>query len=382
MIKFPPLILQVSSPTKIRPVKMSSSSPLKPRIAVVGAGVIGLSVGLCLTEMYGSQLDLTIIADKFSPNTTSDRAGAVFIPGGNYVPGGSDSFEEDAVKWERQSFNRFKYLHDTAGEDMTGIQINPCYKFYDRKQPSPWFKDMLLDFKELSELEAKTLDLPYEKFETIWSFRTVIIKGETYLPWMMRKIKENGGQIVQHKVVSLVEPELATYDIIINCTGLGARDLVADESDDTLFPVRGQLVTVKAPWVKTIYHHREHDLSSVAYVIPRKDVIILGGTSEPKQWSTIPDPKVAEEIYRKCLKLAPELKGAEVVGGWACLRPVRRTVRLEIEDTSQSFPLVIHNYGHGGHGVILSWGCALDTVKLVHSCLERKGVTLQTVSKL
>ena len=82
---------------------MSSSSHMKPHIAVVGAGVIGLSVSLCLTEMYGSQLNLTIIADKFSPDTTSDHAGAVFIPGGNYVPGGSDSFEEDAVKWERHS---------------------------------------------------------------------------------------------------------------------------------------------------------------------------------------------------------------------------------------------------------------------------------------
>ena len=41
------------------------------------------------------------------------------------------------------------------------------------------------------------------------------------------------------------------------------------------FPVRGQLVTVKASWVKTIYHHREHDLCSVAYVIPRKDVVVL-----------------------------------------------------------------------------------------------------------
>ena len=77
----------------------------------------------------------------------------------------------------------------------------------------------------------------------------------------MKKIKENGGQIVQHKVVSLAEPEFATYDIIINCTGLGACDLVGD---DMLFPVRGQLVTVKAPWVKTIYHHHEHDFSSVA----------------------------------------------------------------------------------------------------------------------
>ena len=79
---------------------------------------------------------------------------------------------------------------------------------------------------------------------------------------------------------------------------------------------------------------------------------------------------------------APELKGAEIVGGWACLRPVRRTVRLEIESTSPSVPLVIHNYGHGGHGIILSWGCALDTAKMVQSCLEKKRFTLQTVSKL
>ena len=177
-------------------------------------------VGLCLTEKYGSQLDLIIIADKFSPDTTSDSAGAVFIPGGNYVPGGSERFEEDAVKWERQSFNRLKHLYDTAGEDTTGIQINPCYKFYDRKQPTPWFKDMLLDFKELSELEAKVLNLLYDRFETVWSFRTAIIKGETYLPWMMKKIKENGGQIVQHKVVSLAEPELRSYDIVTNCAGL------------------------------------------------------------------------------------------------------------------------------------------------------------------
>jgi len=73
----------------------------------MGAGVIGL----CLTKVYGQQLDLTIIAERFSPDTTSDSAGAIFIPGGNYVQGGSDSF---AVKWEIRTF---KYFNNTFGED-------------------------------------------------------------------------------------------------------------------------------------------------------------------------------------------------------------------------------------------------------------------------
>jgi len=348
----------------------------KPRIAIVGAGVIGLSVGLCLTEMYGQQLDLTINAERFSPDTTSDSAGAIFVPGGNYVPGGSDSFEQDAVKWEIRTFNRLKYLNKTFGEDKTGIQLTPSYKYYKEKQPTPWFKDLLIDFKELSKSEAKARNLPHTRFKTIWSFYTFLIRGETYLPWMMKKIKENGGLIVQYKVESL--SELSGYDIVINCTGLGARELVGDES---LFPVQGQLVVVKAPWVKTMHHNREHDLSNIAYVLPRKDVVLLGGTSEPFNWSTTPDPKTAEAIYEKCLELVPELKGAEVIGGWACLRPIRYRVRLELE-THPNSPMVIHNYGHGGHGIILSWGCALDTVELVQECLQKRGFTLRTTSKL
>ena len=56
----------------------------RPRIGIVGAGVSGLSVGLCLLETYGIHLDVTIMAEKFSPDTTSDHAGAVFIA--VYVP--------------------------------------------------------------------------------------------------------------------------------------------------------------------------------------------------------------------------------------------------------------------------------------------------------
>ena len=343
----------------------------------MGAGVIGLSVGLCLAETYGQQLDLTILADKFSPDTTSDHAGAVFLPGSNYIPGGSmHTFETDSEKWATGTFHRLHHIREMYGEDVSGINLTSGYKFYKEKQATPWIKNLLFDFKELSKQEAQTFNLPYQRFETIWAFRTFIIKGETYLPWMMRKIQDNGGLIVQHKVESL--SELSSYDIVINCTGLGARELVGDES---LFPVRGQLVAVKAPWMKTIYYNREPDLSTVAYIFPRKDVVLLGGTAQPNNWSTTPDPETAQKIYQDCVELAPELKGAEVIGGWACLRPVRDRVRLEVE-TPPSCPPVVHNYGHGGMGVILSWGCAIETVNLVKDCLAKLGLLVNPESKL
>jgi len=352
------------------------ASSRKPRIAVVGAGVIGLSVSLCLTETYGQQLDLTIIADKFSPDTTSDHAGGLILPGGNYIPAGGSLFEKDSEQWATDTFHRLCHIHKMYGEDVTGIQITSGYKFYKEKQATPWIKHLLFEFKELNKPEAKALDLPCQRFETIWAFRTFMIRGETYLPWMMRKIQDNGGLIVQHKVESLLE--LSGYDIIINCTGLGAHHLVGDKS---LFPVRGQIVVVKAPWMKTVYYNREPDLSDVVYILPRQDVVLLGGTAQPNNWSTTPDPKTAQKIYQDCLKLAPELKGAEVIGGWACLRPVRERVRLEVE-TPLSGPPVIHNYGHGGQGVILSWGCAIQTMNLMRDHLVKKGLLMNPESNL
>ena len=50
----------------------------KLKVAVVGAGVIGLSAALHLTERFPGLLDVTVIADRFTPDTTSDKAGMIF----------------------------------------------------------------------------------------------------------------------------------------------------------------------------------------------------------------------------------------------------------------------------------------------------------------
>jgi D-amino-acid oxidase len=44
------------------------------------------------------------------------------------------------------------------------------------------------------------------------------------------------------------------------------------------------------------------------------------------------------------------------------LRPARSAVRVETEQLGNAW--CVHNYGHGGNGVSLSWGCAREVVEL------------------
>ncbi len=242
-------------------------------------------------------------------------------------------------------------------------------------------KGLLMNEKELSKEEMRALGPEYERFQTVFSGSTFFIKGTKYLPWLMKRIRERGGLIVKQKLESLVE--LSAYDIVINCTGLGALELVGDAK---MYPVRGQVVVVRAPKVTRFVHvHSSQKPGSTkrTYVLLHKDHAVLGGTTEPHNWSTVPDPGTAQDILERCCQVDPGLKGAEVIGGWACLRPTRESgVRLEV-DSTQRDPMVVHNYGHGGYGVILSWGCAQETVQLVQQSLRSNGIVLtQALSKL
>jgi D-amino-acid oxidase len=46
-----------------------------------------------------------------------------------------------------------------------------------------------------------------------------------------------------------------------------------------------------------------------------------------------------------------------------CVRPARSSVRLESERFEDG--RVVHNYGHGGAGFTVSWGCAEEVARLV-----------------
>lgn len=50
-----------------------------PKVAVVGAGLVGLSTALCISEAFPS-CPLSVLAEQFSPNTTGDVAAGMLIP--------------------------------------------------------------------------------------------------------------------------------------------------------------------------------------------------------------------------------------------------------------------------------------------------------------
>ncbi|MET9759020.1 FAD-dependent oxidoreductase [Streptomyces sp. NPDC006372] len=187
--------------------------------------------------------------------------------------------------------------------------------------------------------------------------RLPLLDMPAHLPWLRERFVAAGGVVEARTVSSFAE---ADAPVVINCTGLAARELVPDES---VRPVRGQLVVVENPGIDT-WLVRKDETGDYAYMFPQPGGLVLGGTAEEDAWSLEPDPATAETILRRCAALRPEIAGARVLAHRVGLRPTRPTVRLEREPLPDG-RLLVHNYGHGGAGVTVAWGCAEETARLV-----------------
>jgi len=308
-----------------------------------------------------------LIAEKLSPNTTSDVAGASMwlAVEGSLVTSGSRH-----KKWARATY---KYLYSLLASPLAGklcISLVPYYEMFDEEREDPWWKNDVLGFRHVDEEELKLLHYPLDK--KCWSYSMLMMPCGPFLAWQMAQFKANGGVVVQRRLESLEEID-GTYDIIVNCTGLGSRQLV---NDPEVYPVRGQVIIVKAPWVKHAFDYETKD-NVLTYVYPRANDVVLGGTADVGNWSTQVDPVVSKAIMERCSMYIPGLSTAEVVNEVVGLRPNRSTVRLEVDEAILKKSTVVHNYGHGGQGVVFFRGCALETLSLVEYCLHKKGFLIE-----
>jgi D-amino-acid oxidase len=187
-----------------------------------------------------------------------------------------------------------------------------------------------------------------------------LVEMPRYLPWLLAEVQDRGGKLHTRRVSSLKDLVAGEVDAVVNCSGLAARTLVGDTS---VYPVRGQIVRVTNPGL-TMSVRDEHHPGGRAYVHPRTDDCILGGTLEEGSWDTRVDLSAAEAIIARCRDLAPQLVGASVIEHLVGLRPGRPTVRVE-EATPWAGTRIIHNYGHGGAGITIAWGCSHEVTSLL-----------------
>jgi D-amino-acid oxidase len=205
-----------------------------------------------------------------------------------------------------------------------------------------------------------------------------VIDTSVYLDYLLAQFRARGGQIEQRAVASLDEA-LAESPVVINCTGLGAREVAGDTD---IHASRGQVIRIKANGFERALLDN-YGPNHVAYIVPRVADIVLGGTDVEGDERLEVDDTLNPGILERCaamverydLEFAASLRAlrarllageaSDAIVSVACgLRPVRSTVRLEREELGDG-RVVIHNYGHGGAGVTLSWGCAAEVAALL-----------------
>jgi D-amino-acid oxidase len=198
-----------------------------------------------------------------------------------------------------------------------------------------------------------------------WVYEAPVIEMPVYLQWLTSQVLARGVRIVQAEVSSL--DELAREcELVADCAGLGARELAGDAS---MLGIRGQVVRVERSGVER-FSLDDYDPAVITYVVPRSRDCILGGSAQEGREDVAADPAEAQQIVERCRRLEPKLAGASVLGTAIGVRPWRPQVRLEAEVRGPA--LVVHDYGHGGAGVTLSWGCARDVAQIAARALGRE----------
>ena len=316
-------------------------------VIVVGCGVIGLTAAVRMRE---SDLDVRIVTAALPFETTSSVAAALWYPYKAYP-------EDRVLSWGKRTFEVFE---DLARIPESGVRMREGVELWHEPVPDPWWAGAVP--RRVRRCAKDELPPGYRDGHV---FVAPVVEMPVYLDHLLRRFIHAGGHIELRAIPSL--EEAGEGGVVVNCAGLGARELVGDTSME---PIRGQIVRVRNPGLERFMLDEENP-EGITYVIPRSEDCILGGTAEEGEWDTEPDLRIAANILRRCAALEPRLAGAEVLEHKAGLRPGRPEIRLERENVASGPPRV-HNYGHGGSGVTLSWGCAQETLRLVRQVIEEQ----------
>lgn len=365
-----------------------------PTVCVIGAGVSGLTTAL---ELLEHNYHVTIIAEAVREKTTSSVAAAFWYP---FWTGAKPDHSWYRSTWAWESFLKLDTLAD---DSQSGVTRAALVEYFDESISESdlaatldgmWWRLMpRTRFKLLERGVLKTVRFPHYsssgvRFQAGITFQTLVINMSCYLEYQEKRFKDSGGTLrLQSLLPTDLESLAGKYDFIVNCSGLGARNLV---NDVTLTPREGIVLHLPpmAAVKDIVLIHTGTFASAPLYVVPRGGPhpdIVLGGTMTQRSgnppakhfaWSEfgradgiIQD--YANNILKDCRRFLPILDDCEPKSVSVGYRPVRvsmepervEPVRLEPEQQGSLRGRLVHNYGHGGGGVTLSWGCAHEVAK-------------------
>lgn len=281
-----------------------------------------------------------VIAEEV-PGVTSLAAGAMWGP---YLVEPKDKVDQ----WGQRSLEIFREL---AEDPSTGVRLTSGIEASRTAEAPPDWATTLPDFRpcELAELPTG--------FSAGYRFTVPLIDMPTYFDYLLRRLDAAGGTVERRRLAALADAGPAP--VIVNCAGLGAKDLVPDPD-----PSAASTSLSPNPGLTEFFSEDTGFSRDLLCFYPHGDTVVLGGTAIDGEGDLGPDDTVAANIRARCTEVEPRLAAVRVLEHRIGVRPTRSMVRVEVEQ-SEDATVVLHNYGHGGAGVTLSWGCAEETASLL-----------------
>ena len=277
---------------------LATSRARPRRFAVLGCGVSGLSTARLLQRYFqNGPGTVTIYAKNLPPDTTSNIAGASWAPTSVYEPDQVDAKFNEQFRHACQISNRaFQLL---VGPEY-GVRWIDTFELLrnemslERELPGG---DALYPARQIHRDPER-----YFGFPLVRQYSTMLIEPSIYLSALLRDFYIAGGRVVVKEFRNRREIARLSESVVFNCTGLGSRELFADEE---LIPVRGQLeVLLPQPEIDYCY-------LSNGYMFPRRDGVILGGTWDHGDWSLAPNAVQANGILETHMAI---MKGFKTAG--------------------------------------------------------------------
>jgi len=324
-----------------------TTSRMAKSVAIIGAGVSGLTCGVLFAERG---FRAAIFADQIGQQTTSGAAGALWFP---YDAEPADK----VIPW---ALATYKALVDLAKDPRNGVSMIELRQYCrtGEIQIPDWANS--LGVGSVATALCAVPNRPQAggyNFSSGFSLTVPLMDTTIYLDYLANRFQKTGGSINSGVRFEKLEDVDSKFDLVINCAGIGARELAQDVD---LEPHRGQVAIV--PKIDNVNCAIVCDDAPLMYAIPRKNDCVFGGTNEVSDDLNV-DPTSTSCIVAECSRVL-KIEKPRVLKERVGLRPFRKSgVRLEREKLRDG-RTVIHNYGHGGSGFTLSWGCAEDVFRI------------------
>jgi D-amino-acid oxidase len=327
--------------------------------------------------------EVEIVADKFGSDLVSVVAGALW----EWPPAvcGYHRNQRSLTRskaWAQESYEIFS---DLARDASTGVFMRRSNFYFTSEQTARELHKMNELAPEVRGFvhdcglaEANGIAPGYGVVDA-YAHIAPMIDTDRYMCWLRREVEAMGVTITQRRIEGrLADQEAAllaefSADAIVNATGLGA----AVTHGRPTYPLRGALVRAindgsripKVDEAHCVPRREGSTTQDMVFIVPRgENMLVIGGLTEEDEWSLdigLDNYQPVRDMYRRCLAFMPALERVELDPGEPVrvgLRPMRNgNVCLEQETAT----CIVHNYGHGGSGFSLSWGCAGEVAAIV-----------------